>query len=90
MPILTRRVSFEVAVLSAESTACCSHGRKSMETLMHSSAVLKGRQEDCGRVKLGSCRAFGTLRRFINRNHGLASMANTCRHFVTESVQLPE
>ncbi len=39
-------------------------------------------------AKLGSCRAFGTLWRFTNRNHGLASMANTCRHFVTESVQL--
>ncbi len=49
---------------------------------------LKGRQENCGRTKLGSCRAFGTLQRFIHRNHGLASMANVCRHFVTESVQL--
>ncbi len=59
-----------------------------MERLMHQSAVLKGRQENCGGAKLGSCRAFGTLWRFINRNHGLASMANACRHFVTKIVQL--
>ena len=84
----TSLTCFEVAVFSAESTACISHGRKSMETLMHSSAVLKGRQENCGRAMLGSCRAFGTLRRFVYRNHGLVSMASTCRHFVTESVQL--
>ncbi len=63
--ILTRSVSevradallmlFEVAVFawfSAESTACISHGRKSMETLMHSPSVLKGRQENCGSQSL--------------------------------------